>query len=862
MHDSIYLSRGTRSQRMHCWSGGVRFIPLALVFLVGIAQLTALSQIPGFAAEPSPASDTPTATAANDKPEKPTADAPSQDTAEIKKNTNDQPKSAPQAAGLLLNSSAAQPGYTLLAPMTSTKTYLIDNEGRIVNEWECGCNPALSAYLLENGHLLRAGALPQKEQTMGGPGAGGKVQEYDWQGNLVWDFKLANEKQLPHHDICPLPNGNVLLVVWDKKSKAEAIAAGRRPEGLGDALMSDSIIEIKPTGPTTGEIVWQWNVWDHLVQDTDKAKPGYGRVAAHPELIDINYGDREFNRMTARKDDADKLRSIGYLGGPSTPADSQPADSQPAANQPADRQSDTPDQKNAPEAPPQVDGDGKQIPLQTGSADNGAPDGRGPGRRGGMMGPNTDWTHINSVAYNAELDQIVVSVHSFHEIWIIDHGTTTAEAASHTGGKRGRGGDLLYRWGNPRAYRSGSNVEQRLYGQHNAHWIPKGLPGEDHILIFNNGGGRRDGSYSTVDEIIPPLKPDGTYGKGPGKAEWTYIAPTKNEFFSMLISGAQRLPNGNTLICSGMSGIVFEVTSDNKTVWKYVNPVKGSGGPGGPGGPGGFGPPGGPGGFGPPPVGTVFPDFFANILQLDDKQREEIKNLNESNIAQLEKLFTDEQKKSLAEPAGFDFRRLPAPGELLSDDLREELKLSPDQQQTIDKLQTASDTQLAKILTAEQNEQLSEMKNFGPGGPGPGGPGPGGPPGFGPPGFGPPEGGGGPPPFFGGPPGFDGPDGQPGPDGPPGPGINPADNSGKGRRGPRGRGGPGGPGGFGSGPGSSLFRAVRYADTFPGFAGKDLQPGKKLEDMAREKPPQSPPAPKTEPAADTTTPEQPSPKSN
>ena len=95
--------------------------------------------------------------------------------------------------------------------------------------------------------------------------------------------------------------------------------------------------------------------------------------------------------------------------------------------------------------------------------------------------------HTNSVAYNPELDQIMLSIHEFSEVWIIDHGTTTAEAASHSGGRRGKGGDLLYRWGNPRAYRTGSNVDQRLFAQHCAHWIPAGLPGAGHMLVFNNG---------------------------------------------------------------------------------------------------------------------------------------------------------------------------------------------------------------------------------------------------------------------------------------------------------------------------------------------------------------------------------------
>ena len=63
----------------------------------------------------------------------------------------------------------------------------------------------------------------------------------------------------------------------------------------------------------------------------------------------------------------------------------------------------------------------------------------------------TDWTHVNGIDYNADLDQIMLSVRQYSEFWIIDHSTTTEEATGHTGGNLGKGGDLLYRWGNPEA---------------------------------------------------------------------------------------------------------------------------------------------------------------------------------------------------------------------------------------------------------------------------------------------------------------------------------------------------------------------------------------------------------------------------
>lgn len=108
------------------------------------------------------------------------------------------------------------------------------------------------------------------------------------------------------------------------------------------------------------------------------------------------------------------------------------------------------------------------------------------------------------------------------------------------------------------------------------------------MLVFNNGNRRPGGEYSSVDEIVLPLAEDGTYTReeylafGPESASWSYSAPDKKSFYSMLISGAQRLPNGNTFICSGNQGIVFEVTPEGEVVWLYKHPGAGFGFPGGP----------------------------------------------------------------------------------------------------------------------------------------------------------------------------------------------------------------------------------------------------------------------------------------
>jgi hypothetical protein len=298
------------------------------------------------------------------------------------------------------------------------------------------------------------------------------------------------------------------------KTAQEAIAAGRQPQSVrGSYLHPDSLVEVKPTGKTTGEIVWEWHVWDHLIQDFDKTKANYGKVAEHPELININYDENALAPIMATQSGVDKLKSIGYLGSSTT---------------------------------------------------------------AGKRRSNQDCTHFNSVAYDSRLDQIMVCVRSFSEFWIIDHSTTMAEAAGHKGGRYGKGGDLLYRWGNPLAYGAGTDADRRLYSPHDAHWIPLGLSGAGRVLVFNNGINRPGGSYSSAEEIVLPVDAEGRYPHrqgtcfGPHEPHWSYASPEKSDLYSALLSGAQRLPNGNTLICSGMMGSLIEVTPEKEIVWSYT----------------------------------------------------------------------------------------------------------------------------------------------------------------------------------------------------------------------------------------------------------------------------------------------------
>ena len=193
-----------------------------------------------------------------------------------------------------------------------------------------------------------------------------------------------------------------------------------------------------------------------------------------------------------------------------------------------------------------------------------------------------EWLHFNSVRYNEKLDQILVSAHHLSEIWVIDHGTTTAQAASHSGGKRGKGGDLLYRLGNPQAYDHGRAIDQVFFGQHECMWIPEGRPQAGKIMVFNNGTGRPAGMYSSLDVITPPIDSAGNYSATipflPAALDWTYTDTPPTNIITQTAGGGEMLPNGNVMICTGQMGSIFEIdASHTKKVWEYVIPVNNAG---------------------------------------------------------------------------------------------------------------------------------------------------------------------------------------------------------------------------------------------------------------------------------------------
>jgi hypothetical protein len=382
--------------------------------------------------------------------------------------------------GLLQSTGEAEKGHILVTMVQSKDIILLDNDGHVVNLWKGDHYISNSAYLLENGNLLRTVSL---EDAFGFAPNGrwgfiaGRVEEVSWDGEVVWSFEYASEKHITHHDIYPMPNGHILMIAFERFTEEEVVAAGFNPELMPERkeIWSESIVEVDPA---TNEIVWEWYLWDHLIQDFDENAPNYGVVAEHPERVNLNYKDPDLN-------------------------------------------------------------------------------------------PEHNWWHVNGVAYNEELDQIVLSPRRYSEIWVIDHSSSSEEA-------RGEAGHLLYRWGNPATYNTGTEADRQLYFQHNPTWIPDGYPGAGNMLIYDNGGQSRP--YSRVVEMTPPVDANGVYLREdgqpfePAEVVWEYIAPNPGDFFSSLISSAQRQPNGNTLITEGLLGRIFEVNPSGEIVWDYNLP--------------------------------------------------------------------------------------------------------------------------------------------------------------------------------------------------------------------------------------------------------------------------------------------------
>ena len=358
----------------------------------------------------------------------------------------------------------SEEGVILVNDAASNRIYLMEKkESIILKEWDLPSGIGNDGELLENGNLLVALTDPDPVYNFGG--FGGRVAIITPEDEIVWDYEYSDSINLAHHDIEILPNGNVLVLAWEKRTGAELMAKGY--DGPYESIYAEKLLEINPTN---NEIEWEWNVWEHLIQDNDDKSENFGVVAEYPERINLNYVD----------------------------------------------------------------------PLKEGEY-------------------NGDIFHANGLEYDADRDLIFLSVNYFSEVWVIDHSTSIEEAKGSLGGQYGKGGDLVYRFGNPSAY---DNIGKRMFF-HNHH--PNLVPQSNSILVYSNGIPSGDTGSIVFELELPQYFELKSQTQNELNVIWFFSHP---ELFSPKVSGAQRLNNGNTLITEGDSGF-WEVTNSGEIVWRF-----------------------------------------------------------------------------------------------------------------------------------------------------------------------------------------------------------------------------------------------------------------------------------------------------
>lgn len=393
---------------------------------------------------------------------------------------------------------------------TRGKTYLIDFEGHVIHTWNIGTNPRFT----EGGTLLDA--------VGGNPSSQNVWKELDWNGNVVWQYTESRSSYHGHHDFTKIYNpklgDSTFLYIANKDLTAQqCLDAGCDPSHNYTGAQMDAIVEVNKQGT----VIWEWCFFDHVVQDINPSKSTYGVIANTPGKIDLNI-------------------------------------------------------------------------------------------RGNPV--KSDWMHCNALDYNQGLDMIVVnSVHG--EFYVIDHGNTFIKnnPDSSIALAKSSLGDFKYRFGDPAKYDKGDppsvldNWEKttagnkQLGGSHHIQWIAEGLPGAGNFLVFCNAQNLFElTSQSYIIEINPYLNSSGTvmpsFVNPPDagyrivnspdqnlmkekkniskQVVWTFSSKNNTSFYSTIGSSAQRLPNGNTLVCAMNDGHFFEVApSDTSVVWEYINPM-------------------------------------------------------------------------------------------------------------------------------------------------------------------------------------------------------------------------------------------------------------------------------------------------
>ncbi len=375
--------------------------------------------------------------------------------------------------GLQFISDNATRGYVLME--SQGDAILIDNCGREVHRWD-DVSSTYHPKLLSNGNLVYIDVIS------------GGIVERDWDGQIINQVFINDPNKNLIYEMIVLPNGNYLSLAREGWSIQQFNAIGYDFGVIGNPTQVDMVVELDRQ---TGNIVWEWKISDHVIQERDPNQANYGSLKDNPQLLNMD--------------------AISIF----------------------------------------------------------------------------DWTFqesfmINGFDYNPSLDQIALSVRKLSEVVIIDHSTTTEEAKGSTGGNQGKGGDVLFRWGNPQNYDRGDEDDRELYLQHNPNWIEHG-PHTGKMIVYDNGLGRPvptfDDRYSAAKIIDTGVSLTGGYTLSndqpflPKEPVVEYSRPETNTvFYSSYTSGAKVLPNGNIFITIGDIEEAMEIDQQGNVLWKYGVP--------------------------------------------------------------------------------------------------------------------------------------------------------------------------------------------------------------------------------------------------------------------------------------------------
>ncbi len=347
--------------------------------------------------------------------------------------------------------------YFLVADQSNNEAHLIDYDGVELFNWDFNGSIGNDINLLSDGSLIVCLKANNAAVTEGG--YGGIFRKINADQTIDWEVTYSSPSYTAHHDVEYLSNGNIIFLAWEIRSNDEAVEEGYAGRGL---IYPETIVEMNPL---TEEIVWKWDVMDHIVQDYDDTRANYGVVADNPNKVDLNY-------TYSSRDDGDLF-------------------------------------------------------------------------------------HFNGLTVDEENDLIYVTVNFYSEVWVIDHSTTTEEASSDTGGTYGKGGDLVYRFGNPETYDNVGDVT--LDRVHYPNMLESG-----NLLVYANE------KYDSQSEVVEfALNPPYSLVAGQDNEPEVVWSFTDSRMYSSGLSGAERMDNGHTLITEGRDGTLWEVTEDGTIEWLF-----------------------------------------------------------------------------------------------------------------------------------------------------------------------------------------------------------------------------------------------------------------------------------------------------